>query len=115
MWSSVVRQMTERAARIPRAATSQFNHFAAVVNRRGQILATGFNSGTEHAEEAVIRHFSTRIHQPYVQRHKPALPRLQPKPRRSHNSKSHSPCREKRPSKLREKATSKVDAGPSSP
>lgn len=75
MWFQVVQHMKELAARVPRPKTSEFNHFAAIVNRRGQILATGFNSGHEHAEMAVIRRFALRTRQPFTQVHKPALSR----------------------------------------
>ena len=73
MWSAVLNRMTRLADRVYRSSDVRSHHFAAIVNKRGQILATGFNSGTEHAEEVAIRKFATRTHQPYIQKHKPEI------------------------------------------
>lgn len=70
MWRSVLQRLLTLARQVPRSPDSRFNHFAAIVHRRGQILTTGFNTWNEHAEAAVIRRHLQR--QPYTQRHKPS-------------------------------------------
>lgn len=55
MWNRVIAELRNRGVRMWEKKKS--NHVAAVVNHRGQILATGYNTHHLHAEASAIKQY----------------------------------------------------------